>query len=841
MQRARRGQRDGRGRGQLDGRGRGQRDGRGREPVEVSHQQRAADQRRARDVIVPKCQAVGISLNPLQLGPLQKLLRPMEIATLVVANDNGRLHTPSEDDEIQAYLPPPHETLKVPQKSTNYKLATFKLTQMYYKLMMTRVRDYYKEAMVNCPHNTTTSQKAGRMVTWETFLLYYNEVQYFFYHFWCLNINMTKEEAFAEGLSLLTERYKQLGDAKDLIEELRQDFILDLTLEKLLRHVKPHIIRKRSRVPSHEAVRRFGQLSHYIFVSDEVEEACLTDLEEFLKTRCKLPNKVNHLKYFRTKYWKSPMARQKDKAALKVLKKFKTRDEHEEWRNEEWLTSDADKIMASNMKLENSSQQLLKDLQAIHPDPDDKSIMNEEKAGEIRRLIMEKFNADSTCKPTLICKKVPKLTWQPLISYQRRKHAKSVLRDHLSTAIVQHTRLLVNSHYWELVVEGKTLEGLELINFFAKNQFVTNKGTWDYPDPNIISRQMDDTLDGGEAKAAIAKVALQLLKTPEAGDLKMSDLETTVAEIEETVATIVAANTAIKRNSNLQKDRDKFLPPRLKTDKDTGEILESREMLPPSKLWTCKNIEILLKIKEVNDALYIVHGITVLGTSVTFDNFRLAMLSCKMHSTALAGDRNEDLVKAFATWVKPDLQRTFFDELCKFITLFTKGGRRDLSDPVFKVLYEGSEAFPMAGTSAYVIDAVDSKFLMDLTVVKNAHRECEDLGIITKTIIQNHEDMTAGEDDGSAMSSTTMAIESDGEESSDRSIATIDIDAMEEYDPVWAAEARTYKAERAAQRAAAAKECNIGDTNKKSGMELILVAMDMHNEMPDGMTKRRSV
>jgi hypothetical protein len=143
-----------------------------------------------------------------------------------------------------------------------------------------------------------------------------------------------------------------------------------------------------------------------------------------------------------------------------------------------------------------------------------------------------------------------------------------------------------------------------------------------------------------------------------------------------------------------------------------------------------------LKIKDVNETSFMLEGITI-GQHLR-PYFRLALLSCKMHSTAIAGDKYEDMVEAFATWVPKESIEMLGDELCKYYVLCTQGGVRDLSDPVYKVYYARDENFPMAGTHKYIPSTVDSKYFRAMQVVKTAHITCAALGIATQDMIKTH-------------------------------------------------------------------------------------------------------
>ena len=190
------------------------------QPTTTSKKQQTEKQKkqniRNNELFVPKCQALGINLNPLRLTPLQKLLAPFELATMVVADANNRFDYPSEEDKLTAYIPPGSGHMKkhIPSEADGYKLALFRMTNMYYNLVKVPVKNLYEYSMLLCEHDTERSERAGRMVTWEKVEEYYHEASYFFFHLWCLKSTLSKAEVIKEGLALLEQQYTKLGDAK---------------------------------------------------------------------------------------------------------------------------------------------------------------------------------------------------------------------------------------------------------------------------------------------------------------------------------------------------------------------------------------------------------------------------------------------------------------------------------------------------------------------------------------------------------------------------------------------------------------------------------------------------
>ena len=138
---------------------------------------------RNNELFVPLCQSLGINLNPKVLTPLQKLLAPFELATRVVADLNKRFEYPTETDKLTAYIPPGRGYLKkhIPKEANGYKLSKFRMNDMYYNMVQVPVKNLYEYSMQLCEHDTERSERAGRMVTWETVTGYYHEASYYFF------------------------------------------------------------------------------------------------------------------------------------------------------------------------------------------------------------------------------------------------------------------------------------------------------------------------------------------------------------------------------------------------------------------------------------------------------------------------------------------------------------------------------------------------------------------------------------------------------------------------------------------------------------------------------------
>ena len=257
---------------------------------------------------------------------------------------------------------------------------------------------------------------------------------------------------------------------------------------------------------------------------------------------------------------------------------------------------------------------------------------------------------------------------------------------------------------------------------------------------------MDDELDNEAATKAIETVDNLIPTIPQHSERRSRDILQTLEMMETILKAVDHAHTAIKRNLSLQKDRDKWLPPRYKRDV-TGEILEPKVMLPPSGLWALEKMNAFLKMRAIVDNVAL-HGLRLSRDALDApSNFRSAMLLSQMHSLKLGGFKADDIDRAFKTWVHPISLADFSYFMTSYYVLCTGGAYRDLSDSIFKVYNQGGpeEAVAGNGPGTYTPVYVSSESIMGMAEVKEILNSNEALRRITEAYLEDSEDY--GEED----------------------------------------------------------------------------------------------